>query len=149
MANLQKITPFLWFDQQAEAAANFYTSVLGNSKIGNVLRNGEAVMVVDFWLDGQKFTPLLMFSGAQQGRAEEALGFYTSLFDGASVNGILRYGAGETGPMGQITHAQFQLCGQTFMLMDSGIEQDFTFNEALSLVVSCDTQEEVDFSGKN
>lgn len=94
---------------------------------------------------GQKFTPLLMFSAAQQGRSEEALKLYTSLFPNSSVTGIARYEAGEPGPTGQIKHAQFTLNGQTFMAMDSGVEQPFTFNEAVSFVVDCDTQEEVDF----
>ena len=59
---MQKITPFLWFDHQAEEAMNFYTSIFKNSKIGNVSRYGEAgpgqkgtVMVASFELEGQKF----------------------------------------------------------------------------------------------
>lgn len=83
MATTNKITPFLWFNGQAEDAANFYVSVFKNSQIGKVLRNGDAVMVLDFTLDGQPFSAL---------------------------NG---------GPQ-------------------------FTFNEAVSFVVHCDTQEEVD-----
>jgi predicted 3-demethylubiquinone-9 3-methyltransferase (glyoxalase superfamily)/uncharacterized protein YndB with AHSA1/START domain len=55
------------------------------------------------------------------------------------------YGAGEEGPEGQVVHAQFKLNGQTFMVMDSGVEQPFTFNEAVSFVVNCDTQDEVNF----
>lgn len=84
MATTNKITPFLWFDGQAEEAAKFYTSVFKNSKIEKIVRNGDTVMVVDFSLDGQKFTAL---------------------------NG---------GPQ-------------------------FKFNESISFVVSCDTQEEVDY----
>jgi predicted 3-demethylubiquinone-9 3-methyltransferase (glyoxalase superfamily) len=60
-----KITPFLWFDQQAEEAAKFYASIFPNSKIGRVVRNSEsspgptgAVLTVEFWLDGQEFTAL-------------------------------------------------------------------------------------------
>lgn len=94
---------------------------------------------------GQKFTPSLMFSGVQQGRAEEAVRFYTSLFNNSAISGIVHYGAGEQGPEGQVTHAQFTLNGQTFMAMDSGVAQPFTFNEAVSLVVNCNTQDEVDF----
>ncbi len=62
---MQKITPFLWFDHQAEEAANFYISLFKNSKLGNVARYGEAgpgpagtVMTVGFQLDGQDFTAL-------------------------------------------------------------------------------------------
>jgi predicted 3-demethylubiquinone-9 3-methyltransferase (glyoxalase superfamily) len=72
----QKITPFLWFDHQAEEAAQFYTSIFKNSKILNVSRYGDAgpgpkgsVMVVNFQLEGQQFTalnggPLFKFSEA-------------------------------------------------------------------------------------
>lgn len=87
---MQKITPCLWFDNQAEEAAQYYISIFKNSKIVELVRYGEAgpgpvdaVMVVDFQLDGQEFTAL---------------------------NG---------GPI-------------------------FTFNEAISLVVHCETQDEVD-----
>lgn len=62
---MQKITPFLWFDYQAEEAVNFYTSLFKNSQVGNVARYGEAgpgpvgtVMTVSFQLDGQDFTAL-------------------------------------------------------------------------------------------
>jgi len=73
---MQKITPFLWFDNNAEEAANFYVSVFKNSKILSVSRYGDAgpgpkgaVMVVSFQLDGQQFTalnggPLFKFSEA-------------------------------------------------------------------------------------
>jgi len=62
---MQKITPFLWFDDKAEEAANFYVSIFKNSKIGKVTRYGEAapgpkgkVMSVTFQLDGQEFYAL-------------------------------------------------------------------------------------------
>lgn len=92
---MQKITPCLWFDTQAEEAANFYTSIFKNSKIGKITRYGKegyeihgreagTVMTVDFEIEGQKFTAL---------------------------NG---------GPV-------------------------FKFNEAISFVVHCETQKEVDY----
>ncbi len=62
---MQKITPFLWFDNQAEEAAHFYTSIFKNSKIGTISRYGDAgpgpkgsVMVITFELDGQEFMAL-------------------------------------------------------------------------------------------
>ena len=62
---MQKITPFLWFDNNAEEAAQFYTSIFKNSKILKVSRYGDAgpgpkgsVMVVNFQLEGQQFTAL-------------------------------------------------------------------------------------------
>ena len=76
MSKLQKVTPFLWFDTQAEEAANFYTSIFPNSKILGMTRYGDAgpgpkgsVMTVAFELDGQQFTalnggPQFKFSGA-------------------------------------------------------------------------------------
>jgi predicted 3-demethylubiquinone-9 3-methyltransferase (glyoxalase superfamily) len=62
---MQKITPFLWYDNRAEEAAKFYTSVFKNSKIGSVTRYGKdqmgpegQVMTVQFWLDGEEFTAI-------------------------------------------------------------------------------------------
>jgi predicted 3-demethylubiquinone-9 3-methyltransferase (glyoxalase superfamily) len=65
MIDMQKITPFLWFDSQAEEAARFYTSIFKNSKMGSISRYGEAgpgpkgtAMTVSFELEGQKLTAL-------------------------------------------------------------------------------------------
>ena len=76
---MQKITPFLWFDNQAEEAANFYVSILKNSKIVSVARYGEAgpgpkgsTMIVTFQLDGQEFIAL---NGGPQFKFTEAISF--------------------------------------------------------------------------
>lgn len=76
---MQKITPFLWFDDQAEEAANFYVSIFKNSNIETVARYGEAgpgpkggVMTVDFQLDGQKFVAL---NGGSRFEFTEAISF--------------------------------------------------------------------------
>ena len=76
---MQKITPFLWFDGNAEEAALFYTSIFKNSKILNVSRYGDAgpgtkgaVMVVSFQLEGQQFTAL---NGGPQFKFSEAFSF--------------------------------------------------------------------------
>ena len=76
---MQKITPFLWFDNQAAEAAEFYTSIFGNSKIVQVSRYGDAgpgpkgsVMVVAFELDGQEFTAL---NGGPLFKFNEAISF--------------------------------------------------------------------------
>jgi predicted 3-demethylubiquinone-9 3-methyltransferase (glyoxalase superfamily) len=87
----QKITPFLWFDQQAEEAASFYTSIFPNSKIVRVDRYGEA----------------------------------------------------GPGPAGSVMTVQFQLEGQTFTALNGG--PHFKFTEAISFVVQCQTQEELDY----
>ena len=74
---MQKITPFLWFDDQAEEAANFYVSLFDNSKIVNISRYGEEgpgvpgkVMIVTFQLEGQEFIAL---NGGPQFKFNEAI----------------------------------------------------------------------------
>lgn len=225
----QKITPYLWFDNQAEEAAKFYTSIFENGAMGSVTHYSEAsaeasgvpegsVMTVAFQLEGQEFvglnggpafdftpaisffvacdsekeidrlwdklsdsgqvlmplndypfgkfgwtndrfgvswqlnlapstqkiSPFLLFVGDQHGRAEEAVNLYTSLFDNARIDQIERYGKGEGEPEGTVKHARFSLNGQTFMAMDSGLDHEFTFTEATSLLVDCEDQAEVD-----
>ena len=92
---MQKITPFLWYDNQAEEAVNFYTSIFKNSKIGKVSRYDEA---------GSK-------------------------------------AAGR--PVGSLMTASFQLDGQEFIALNGGPQ--FKFTEAVSFVVNCENQEEVDY----
>src|ERR1700726_4525688 len=87
---IQKITPFLWFDHQAEEAASFYASIFPNSKIGKVIR----------------------------------------------------YGAAGPGPAGSAMTVEFQLEGQSFVALNGG--PHFKFTEAISFVVNCQSQEEVD-----
>lgn len=94
---------------------------------------------------GQKITPALLFTGGSHGKAEEAVKLYTSLFDNSSINGILKYAAGENEPEGTVKHAQFKLSGETFMVMDSSYPHQFQFNEAISFFVSAKTQDEIDF----
>ncbi|HEV7332146.1 MAG TPA: VOC family protein [Flavisolibacter sp.] len=94
---------------------------------------------------GQKFTPTLMFTGDNAGKAEEAIQFYTSVFTPSSVTGILRYGANEGDTEGRVKHAQFTLNGSVLMAMDSSFAHGFSFNEAVSLVVECGNQQEIDF----
>ena len=87
---MQKITPFLWFDNNAEEAANFYVSIFNNSKIVSVARYGDA----------------------------------------------------GPGPKGTVMTVAFQLEGQEFVALNGG--PLFKFNESISFVVNCETQEEVD-----
>lgn len=93
----------------------------------------------------QKITPTLMFTGDQCGKAEEAFTFYASVFRNGRVGDIARYEAGE-GPdaPGTVKHGAFTLEGQSFAAMDSAYDHGFTFNEAVSLMVYCDTQDEID-----
>jgi predicted 3-demethylubiquinone-9 3-methyltransferase (glyoxalase superfamily) len=89
---IQKITPFLWFDHQAEAAAAFYTSVFPNSKITAVTRYGESgpgpagsAMTVAFELDGQPFTAL---NGGPHFKFTEAISFVVHCETQAEVDGF-------------------------------------------------------------
>lgn len=88
---MQKITPFLWFDNNAEDAANFYVSIFKNSRVLNVARYGDA----------------------------------------------------GPGPKGTVVTAQFELDGQKFIALNGGPQ--FKFNEAVSFVVNCESQEEIDY----
>jgi predicted 3-demethylubiquinone-9 3-methyltransferase (glyoxalase superfamily) len=91
---MQKITPCLWFDHNAEEAVNFYISIFKNSKIGSITRYGE---------------------------------------EGAEVSGR---------PKGSVMTVTFQLDGQEFMALNGG--PIFKFTEAISFIVNCKTQQEVD-----
>ena len=93
----------------------------------------------------QNITPTLMFTDKQWGRAEEAINFYASMFRDAEVGDILRYSKGEEPDReGTIKHAAFRLEGMQFAAMDSARVHNFAFNEAISLIVHCETQEEID-----
>ncbi len=94
----------------------------------------------------QKITPTLMFVDKRAGRAEEAINFYATVFHDAKVGDILRYSKGEEPDKeGTIKHAAFTLEGQEFAAMDSARVHNFTFNEAISFIVHCETQEEIDY----
>ena len=92
---MQKITPFLWFDDQAEEAVNFYTSLFKNSKIGRIFRNPEE-------------------AAEKTGR-----------------------------PVGSVLTIEFEIEGQKFVALNGG--PLFKFNESVSFVINCETQEEVDY----
>jgi predicted 3-demethylubiquinone-9 3-methyltransferase (glyoxalase superfamily) len=230
---MQKITPHLWFDKNAEEAVNFYTSVFKNSKVLETSRYTEAgqeihgmtpgtVMSQEFELDGyrmlainggpvfkitpaisffvncstpeevdeywnklseggtammplgeypfskkygwtsdkfglswqimlrdepvtDRIVPSLLFVGDKYGKAEEAVKTYTSLFENSSIDTISHYGEGmEPNKPGTVMYAGFTLFGQKFSAMDGGGEHAFTFNEAVSLLVTCKDQEEID-----
>jgi predicted 3-demethylubiquinone-9 3-methyltransferase (glyoxalase superfamily) len=94
----------------------------------------------------QKITPMLMFVGEQCGKAEEAIKLYTSVFHHSGVGDIMRYQKGaEPDQEGTIQHASFMLAGEDFAAMDSAWQHQFGFNEAVSFVVKCETQAEIDY----
>jgi len=92
---MQKISPFLWFDSQAEEAVNFYTSVFKNSKVGRILRYSE---------------------------------------EAAKASGQ---------PIGSVLTIEFEIDGQKLVALNGGPQ--FKFNESVSFVVNCETQDEVDY----
>ena len=216
---MQKITPFLWFADQAEEAINFYVSIFQNAKMVNANRGPDdnlftatfqlegqefmalnggpefnftpavsffvtcetAVEVEELWQqlsDGgtvmmpldtypfsekfgwvadkyglswqlsvgssaQKITPFFMYVG-DPGQAEEAINLYTSLFDDSRIVTIERFGEGEGGVVGAVKLATFVLNGQQFLAIDGGAGHSFSFTEANSFFVNCESQAEVD-----
>ena len=86
----------------------------------------------------QKITPFLWFDG----KAEEAMSFYTSIFSDSEVVNIMRYGDAGPGPKGTVMSPTFRLNGQEFIALNGGPQ--FSFTPAISFFVSCKTQEEVD-----
>ena len=233
----QKITPFLWIDNQTEEAVNFYTSIFNNSKIKIVTHNSPesarmsgknegSVLSISFQIEGQEFTalnggpffqinpsisffvhcdtaeeidrlwsklsdggevlmeldkypfnekygwvkdkfgvswqlilmdrkqkvtPCLLFTGEHFKQAEEAINFYISIFrnpalpaESSDIIHLEYYQPGQ-GPEGAVVHARFKLYGQEFIAMDSNLEHNFNFNPAISFVVNCNTQEEIDY----
>ena len=87
-----------------------------------------------------KVTPFLMF---QDGKAEEAINFYTSLIEDSEIKRIVRYGANEAGDEGTVMQAVFSLKGQEFMCIDSNVKHQFSFTPSFSIYVTCDTEEEI------
>jgi len=239
---MQGITPFLWFDDNAEEAVNFYTSIFENAAIGNMMRYDEAgakvsgrpngsVMTASFNLNGHEFvalnggpvfrfnpsisfflnfdpskeknarqnldelweklsqggTPLmsldkypfserygwiqdkyglswqfilsnpdgeerpfivpsLMFVGTVSGKAEEASDFYISVFNNKKRGIVARYPKGmDPDKEDTIMFTDFMIENQWFAAMDSAHEHGFNFNEAISFVVNCENQKEVDY----
>ena len=87
----------------------------------------------------QKITPFLWFDD----KAEEAANFYVSIFKNSKVLSLTRYGEAGPGPKGSVLTAEFELEGQKFVALNGG--PHFKFTEAISFVVNCATQEEVDY----
>lgn len=84
--------------------------------------------------------PFLMF----QGRAEEAMNFYVSLFEDGRVLEIERYGADGPGKEGSVKLATFSIAGLKVMCIDSPVEHGFSFTPAISLFVTCSSEEQID-----
>ena len=110
--------------------------------IGAVFAGFVAVVVLSLGTDMenymQKITPFLWFDG----KAEEAMNFYISIFKNSKIVSVSRYGEGGPGPKGTVMTGTFQLEGQQFMALNGG--PHFTFSPAISFFVNCETQQEVD-----
>jgi len=87
----------------------------------------------------QKITPFLWFDN----NAEEAMNFYTSIFKDSKEVKVSRYPEGAPAPAGSVMVAEFELEGQRFIALNGGPQ--FKFTEAVSFVVNCETQEEIDY----
>jgi len=86
----------------------------------------------------KNITPFLWFDK----QAEEAVQFYTSIFPDSKIGAITRYSEGVPGPQGSVMTVNFTLKGQPFMALNGGPQ--FKFTEAVSFMVNCDSQEEID-----
>jgi len=86
----------------------------------------------------KRITPFLWFNG----QAEEATNFYASIFKNSKIVSVSRYGDGGPGPKGTVMATTFELNGQAFIALNGGPQ--FTFSEAISFLVPCETQQEVD-----
>lgn len=88
--------------------------------------------------DPQSLTPFLMLTGENVGKAEEAVGFYTSIFPESAIDNVAKDDAGH------VTMASFRLMGEPFILNESDFDHGFTFSDAFSFFVPCASQEDVD-----
>jgi predicted 3-demethylubiquinone-9 3-methyltransferase (glyoxalase superfamily) len=225
---MQKIVPHLWYDKEAEEAAEFYASVFPESKVTNVskitdtpsgdcdvvsfnlwrhdfmsisagplfkfnpsisfivgcdtkeqvdglweklIEGGSALMPLDTypfsdwygWVQDKygvswqliftkpegderpRIVPAFMFIDYNLGKAEEAINFYLSVFKNTKSGNIMQYGAGQEPSLeGTVMFADFMLEGVWLAAMDSAGPHEFNFNEAISLMVKCDNQAEID-----
>ena len=148
---MQKIIPFLWFDNQAEEAMNFYTSIFKNSKVGNITRYGDAgpgpkgsVMTVSFELEGQEFTAL---NGGPEFKFTEAISFFVNCKSQEEVDELWEKlsAGGEEGPCGWLKDkfgVSWQIVPTVLieMLNDPDPEKSKRVTEAMLQVKKIDIQ---------
>ena len=85
----------------------------------------------------------LMFVGDQQGKAEEAINFYTSIFNDSEIVSIERWGPGDNEPAGTVKAAKFTLNGADYMASENSGDHSFSFTPAISMFVECESLEEL------
>ncbi|MGI9158597.1 MAG: VOC family protein [Saprospiraceae bacterium] len=104
------------------------------------------IMHGNFASTGQRFMPSFLFTGPQRNLAEPAIRRYTEIFDASKIVTLTRHAPDAAGHEGSLLYAEFQLAGQSFAAMDNPqTEAQFSFNEAVSFVVNCKGQKEVDY----
>ncbi len=104
------------------------------------------LMLVEDGDNHQKIRPSLLFAGEACGRAEEALDYYLSVFEGSERGYVNHYQPGEAmDSRAKINYAELTIQGDQFVAMDHGFGGDFTFNEAFSLMILCKDQKEIDY----
>ncbi len=92
----------------------------------------------------KSITTSLMFVGAQAGKAEQAIRFYTSLFPNSNVLEIQHYESGEHEPEGSVKMARFSINNVEFLALDSHLDHKFGFTPSMSLYVECDSEAEIE-----
>ncbi len=103
------------------------------------------LMLIPGETPAQRIAPNLLFSGAVNGKAEEAVRFYAEAFPRSQIHLISHYAPGEAlAATAQVNYAGFTLLDAPLVAMDNAMDADFGFNEAVSLIVYCDTQQEID-----
>ncbi|GAB2775741.1 VOC family protein [Salinimicrobium soli] len=91
-----------------------------------------------------KIHTFLLFTGEQHGKAEEAINFYSTLFDDSKVGSIERYGPNDPEPEGTVKQAHFSLNGQQFIAKDSSLKHKFSFTPAVSFFIESDKPGDID-----
>lgn len=104
------------------------------------------LMLTDNGQASQKITPNMLFSNDVCGKAEEAVKYYSEVFQDSKIEIINKYREGEAvSSKARVNYAAFKLCGVSFSAMDNAFDVDFSFNEAFSFVVNCRDQKEIDY----
>jgi predicted 3-demethylubiquinone-9 3-methyltransferase (glyoxalase superfamily) len=104
------------------------------------------LMLVEEAQGVQKITPNLLFSNIACGKAEEAIKYYTEVFEDSEITMVSKYADGEAmTSKAKVNYAAFKLSGIGFSAMDNAFDVDYHFNEAFSIMVNCKDQEEIDY----
>lgn len=91
-----------------------------------------------------KIQTFLLFTGEQHGKAEEAVNFYTSLFEDSEITDIEHYGPDDPEPEGTVKQAHFSLNGQRFIAKDSHLKHNFDFTPAVSFFIESDSEKDIE-----